>query len=79
MATVPKTSEQAQQKPSICVSVQINFDHMTWGELKHFITLADREHVDDSEPVCLAWDESDYDDSYAAPIGLKFSTLDSGL
>jgi hypothetical protein len=46
---------------------------MTWGELRRFVDLAGREHVDDSETVTLA---CDYDDPNSPPIGLTFSSLD---
>jgi len=76
MATVP---EATQSKPSISQSVTLHFDHMTWGDLKRFVALADLVYVDDSESVDLAWDDEDANDPYAAPIGLTFCSLIGGL
>lgn len=72
MATVP---EAAQPKPSIVQSTTIHFDHMTWGELRQFVAMADLVFVDDGEPVAFAWNESDYDDPNSPPIGLMFTGL----
>ena len=75
MATVP---EAAQPKPSISQSVTLNFDHMTWSDLRQFVGMADQAFVDGGETVTLAWDESDSEDPYAPPIGLTFSVLAGG-
>lgn len=34
--------------------VEIDFDGLTWGELRHFVALA--QHVDDDDQVDLAYD-----------------------
>jgi len=73
MASIDTPAEDSQPKPSIFQSTAIYFDSMTWGNLRQFVAMADLVFVDDSEPVALAWDESDYDDPNSPPIGLKFT------
>ena len=73
MASIDTPAEESQPKPSIFQSTTIHFDHMTWSDLRQFVGMADLVFVDGSEPVDLAWDESDYDDPNSPPIGLKFT------
>ena len=71
MATMPQEADIPQPKPSIHMSVTIEFEHMTWGELRGFIAMADHDGVPDDEMVALAFvpDVDDFE-----PIGLTFST-----
>jgi len=69
MATVPKATEQAQQKPSIFCEVTAYFDDLTWGDLKRFVELAERDGINPDTPVGMHYQ----DDDYREPNGISFT------
>jgi hypothetical protein len=76
MATVAIAPDPPQPKSSILIEVTLSFEHMTWGDLRRFVELADRNHVSDLDEVALDF-EPDVDDF--EPTGLMFRTRDGDI
>ena len=71
---VATANDHRGQKPLIRLTATIFFDGMTWADLREFVSIADRNGIDDGDTVDLYYENEDF----YSPLGLEVAFYSAG-